>query len=90
MAAANPFVGHPDTPITAALSMAAITPDNSNDLPTLVRLIYVGTTGNVQTIDSAGNTTVHKNVPSGSYLGPFRVARVTVTNTTATDMIGYV
>ena len=59
------------------------------EMPFVARQIYVGTGGDVALTDSAGNTVVHKNVPSGAYLGPFFVHAVPVADTTADDMIGY-
>ncbi len=70
--------------------MFAITPDNTNELATVVRAIFVGVAGDVSVVDTAGNTVVHKNCAAGSYIGPFRVKQVTVSNTTATNLIGYV
>lgn len=90
MAAIDKFNSHAASPISPALSMAAITPSDSADLANVARMIFVGTGGNVVVVDTAGNTVTHKNVASGSYIGPFKVARVNATNTTATDMIGYI
>ena len=74
----------------AALSLVTIVPDDNTDLGNAVRMIYVGTGGDVVVIDSRGNTVTHKNAGSGSYLGPFSVTRVVSTGTSAGDMIGYV
>lgn len=89
MPAAQPFSTNQPSPISPALSMVAITTSDATDLTTAVRMIYVGVGGDVSVIDTAGNTVVHKNAPTGAYLGPFSVARVTATNTTATNLIGY-
>ncbi|MGB4060886.1 MAG: hypothetical protein WBK26_11785 [Burkholderiaceae bacterium] len=60
------------------------------DLDYVCRMLYVGTGGDVVVRDLAtGATITHKNVGSGTYLGPFLVDRVT-TATTATDIVGYV
>lgn len=74
----------------SAISMFSITKHDTNELPSVVRMIYVGGSGDVSVVDTRGNTVVHKGVSSGSYLGPFNVLKVTSTNTTATDLIGYV
>lgn len=89
MAVNKPF-GDEINSLGAALSMFAITTSDSNDLATSVRQIYVGVGGDVSVIDSKGNTVIHKNAATGSYLGPFNVVRVTTANTTATNLIGYV
>lgn len=89
MAANKPF-GDEVNSLGMALALVNITPNNSADLSEAVRMIYVGVGGDVSVIDTRGNTAVHKNAASGSYLGPFSVSRVTVTNTTATNLIGYV
>lgn len=75
---------------SGAIELRTITPSNTEDQPYVVRQIYVGVGGDVALMDTMGNSTVHKNVASGQYLGPFNIARVLVTGTTATDMVGYV
>jgi hypothetical protein len=90
MPAAKPFTAAGNGPLSPALRMLAITPDNSNDVATAFRMIYVGTGGDVVVVDTEGNTVTHKNAGSGTYLGPFQVARVMATNTTAQNLIGYV
>ncbi len=88
--AVNPLVTAPVSRVAPALSMFAITKDDANELATVVRAIYVGTTGDVNVIDTAGNTVLHKAVPAGAYIGPFSVKAVRATGTTAADMVGYV
>ncbi len=89
MPAINPFPAQAVAIETPALRMLDITPSDANDAARVLRMVYVGTGGNVDLVDTEGNIVLHKNVPSGSYLGPFRVARVKATRTTATDLIGY-
>lgn len=89
MPAQNPYQNLPAAAQSPAASMVAITKADA-DLPTVIRQLYVGTGGDVSLTDTAGNTVPHKNVPSGSYLGPFFVTRVNATGTTAADMVGYV
>lgn len=72
-----------------SIALADITPSDSADLPTMARLIYVGVGGDVVVIDINGVTVTHKNAPTGGYLGPFAVARVKATGTTATNLIAY-
>lgn len=73
-----------------AMRVVAVTPNDSADMTYVARMLYVGTGGNVCLVDTSGNETTHKNVPSGSYLGPFKMARVKATNTTAADILAYV
>jgi len=77
------FVGGP------ALRLVAITPANS-DLTEVIRWIYVGGVGDVTVIDTVGNTVVFKAVPVGTILGPFYIAQVKSTGTTATQLVGFV
>lgn len=90
MPAINPFANNNPIASSPAISLVAITPSDSTDLTTAVRSIYVGVGGDVCVIDTAGNTVTHVGAPQGSYLGPFTVARVKATGTTATNLIGYV
>ena len=71
-------------------SVLAITPNDSNDLAYLVRLIYVGTAGDVSVIDAKGNTAIFKNCTAGSHVGGAPIARVKVTGTTASNLVGLV
>jgi len=73
-----------------AFYMTAITPSDTVDLVDALVSIYVGVGGDVCVIDTAGNTVTHVGAPQGGYIGPFSVARVKATGTTATNLIGYV
>ena len=88
----NPYENFSLSPTSPAQSLFTITPNSGADLPNIARMIYVGVGGDVVLIDSKGTTVTHKNVPSGSYIGPFYAARVMAlgSGTTATDMVGYV
>jgi hypothetical protein len=90
MPASNLFSSYQVTPQSPALGLVAITPSDSADLSTAVRSIYVGVGGDVCVIDTAGNTVTHVGAPQGGYLGPFAVARVKATGTTASSLIGYI
>ncbi len=90
MPATNIFSVNQPTPQSPAVSMVAITPSDDTDLTTAVRSIYIGVGGDVCVIDTAGNTVTHVGAPQGGYIGPFHVARVKATGTTATSLIGYV
>lgn len=66
---------------------AAVTPNDSADLATTSRALYVGTGGDVAVIladDSAAVTLV--SVPAGSVL-PVRAKRVMDTGTSATNIV---
>ena len=89
MPAYNHFGNTPNS-MGGAIKLANITPADGADLNDVVRLIYVGVSGNVATTDTQGNNVIHYNAPSGGYIGPFSVARVLATGTTATNLIGYV
>lgn len=90
MGATNPFSNFAAGPNSPALSLVAIVTSDTTDLVQTVRQIYVGVAGDVTVVDSQGNTVTHKNVPQGAYIGPFCVARVKATGTTATNLVGYV
>lgn len=64
----------------------AVTPSDSVNLRYECSAIYVGTGGDVATVNETGTVTVYKNVPTGSYIyGEFR--RVNATDTGASDMV---
>lgn len=70
--------------------MAAITPDNSNDLPQACKAIYVGGAGNISIIQlsdiAAATPIVFTAVPVGTII-PIVARRVRVTGTTASLLI---
>ena len=74
-----------DSPYDAA---AAITPDDSNDLATNTRSLYVGGAGNISVdMVSSGSSVVFVGMLAGeSY--PLRCKRVRSTSTTATNVVG--
>jgi hypothetical protein len=91
MPAANAFPGYSNSPSGPAISLVAITPSDSTDLVTLIRDIRVGDVGgDVTVVTSDGVTITFKSTLPGERLGPFLVARVKVTGTAATNMVGYV
>lgn len=72
-----------------ALQTFAVTPSDTDDLKVVCRRFFVGTGGDVSLVDTAGNTLVHKNVPSGSYIGDAYFSKVKQTGTSALDIIAY-
>lgn len=77
---------HLESPAEGAFS---ITPNDSTDLTTSTRSIYIGGDGdlNVDMID--GTTVLFTAVKAGSVI-PIRVSRVRSTSTTATALVGLV
>jgi len=71
--------------LTPADGAAAITPDDSNDLPTRSRAIYVGVSGHIKMTMVNGDIVTRKNVPVGEW--PWRVKRIWATGTTASELI---
>lgn len=65
---------------------AAVTPNDSTDLTTIARALYVGGAGNVKIDAADGSTVTFSGVLAGSIL-PVRVARVYSTGTTATNIV---
>ena len=82
------FENFSQSPIAPASRLVAITPADDN-LVYACRMLYVGNGGTVVVRDLFGTVVTHENVPSGSYIGPFVIDRVTDA-TTATGIIGYV
>ena len=72
-----------------AFDLLAITPNDSTDFTYFVRKIYVGNAGNVRVRTMAGSYITFYNVDQGQELGPFMIDRVTVTGTTATNLVGF-
>jgi len=65
----------------------AITPNNSVDLATNTRAIYIGGNGNISLITVGGNTVTFVGLLAGTLL-PIRASRVNSTSTTATNLVG--
>lgn len=62
---------------------AAVTPNDSVDLPAVSRALWVGGAGNVSVLTADGSTLTFSGVPAGHML-PIRATRVRSTGTTAT------
>lgn len=70
-----------------ALGAFPVTPNDSTDLATTARALYVGGAGNVSIDDLSGRTAVvFTAVPAGMIL-PVRAKRVRATGTTATNIV---
>lgn len=70
-----------------ARSAAAVTPNDSADLPTSCRALYVGAGGDIKVTMAGGDTVTFTSVPQGMVL-PIRAARVWATGTTAASLVG--
>jgi hypothetical protein len=76
--------------IAPAARLTAITKSDSTVYSPLIRAIYVGVGGNINVVDSAGNTVLFVGVPQGAVLGPFAVSKVMSASTTAGSMVGFI
>jgi hypothetical protein len=65
---------------------AAVTPNDSTDLPISSRGLWVGGGGSIVIITTKGDEVTLAGVPGGSLL-PIRAARVKATGTTATSIV---
>lgn len=75
-------------PNDPALSAAAVTPNDSADLPNFARMLYVGVGGSTKDIKVTtlnGDTVTLKNVPTGILMVQAR--RVWSAGTTASEII---
>ena len=71
--------------ITPADGAAAVTPHDST--ANAYRCLYVGGAGNVAVEMVNGDEATFVGVPAGTFM-PIRVAKVKLTNTTATNIVG--
>jgi hypothetical protein len=74
------------TSIAPYCRFAAVTPNDSTDLPSVSEAIMVGAAGNVVVNDAQGNTTTLTGLQPG-VVYPFRVTRIKATLTTATGIV---
>jgi hypothetical protein len=84
----DPFATASDSLIAPARHAFSITPQDGVALPTATKAIYIGTSGdiNLRAVGS-GNFVLVRNIPSGTVLA-IRVAAVSASGTTATDIVG--
>jgi len=86
---ADPYFKIPSSVSDPAAHCYAVTPNDSIDIPTTAKAIYVGTTGDIKVElagDNVGVATVFKTVPAGAFL-PIRARRIWATGTTATNIV---
>lgn len=68
----------------------AVTPHNTNNLPSVTTGLYIGTTGDVVVLLSKDTVAVtFKNVPAGTVLD-VAAKKVLATGTTATNILGLI
>ena len=81
------FADHKVTLNSPAESAAAITPNDTNDLASIPRAIYIGTSGDLAVIPKDGDApVVFKSVAAGSILS-VRAKRLMATGTTAGNLV---
>jgi len=81
----DPFENHATGLTSPARSAFEITPNDSTDLSSVTRALWVGTEGDVVVIMQSGDEVTFSTV---SGLLPIAVSRVKSTNTTASDIVG--
>ena len=81
------FSNHESGLDSPAKNAVAVTPNDSTDLTTAARALYIGGAGDV-VVDmvGTGSTITFAGVPAGTIL-PIRAARVRSTSTTATSIV---
>ena len=84
----DPFESSSDSLIAPAKSAFAIIPDDTADLPSATKAVYVGTGGDItaRPVDSDIDV-LFRNVVAGTIL-PVRIRAVRVGGTTAADLVG--
>ncbi|MEM7703264.1 MAG: hypothetical protein AAF251_15105 [Pseudomonadota bacterium] len=84
----DPFANALESVVAPATDCFAITPDDSADLTTATKALFVGVGGDVVLRPVAGDTDVtFRNLPDGSVLD-VRVRAIRSTGTTAGSLVG--
>lgn len=86
MAGNDRYAGMGDDLLSPADHAAAVTPSDSQQLPTASKRLWVGGAGNVALVTVGGDTVTYASVPAGTYL-KVRAAQVLATGTTATNIV---
>lgn len=76
-------------PTWPSAKCAAVTPSDSVNFTAEVRMLYVGTGGDVVVVNNDDTTVTFKNTISGSTIGPFFIKRVNNTSTTASNLVAF-
>lgn len=69
-----------------ALDFFAVTPSDTDALPSKARSLFIGGAGNVSVINASGTAVVFVGVQAGTVL-PIQTSQVTAADTSATDII---
>lgn len=83
---ADPFADRATGLDSPARNAAAVTPNDSTDLTTTARALWVGGAGDVSVITAGGDTVTLEGAAAGGII-PVCVSRVRATGTTATDIV---
>lgn len=83
---ADPFESNRAGLDSPAENAAAVTPNDSADLATVARALWIGGAGDVSVITVGGDTVTLAGATAGSII-PARVSRVRSTGTTATSIV---
>lgn len=82
----DPFAGTGDDLLGPADNAAAVTPNDTANLPTYSKRLWIGGAGNVKLTTVGGSTVTYTSVPAGTYL-QVRAQQVFASGTTATNII---
>jgi hypothetical protein len=82
----DPFSNHESGLTSPIRNIAAVTPNNDADLPTVSRALYIGTGGTLKVTMQGGMTETFVGVLAGVWY-PFSVKRVWATGTTAASIV---
>ena len=83
---ADAFASHASGLDSPAHRLAAVTPNDSADLASASRALYIGGAGDVSVVTVGGDTVTLSGAQAGSII-PVRVSRVRSTGTTATNIV---
>jgi len=76
-------------PTWPSITLVAVTKSDATVYAPPLRQLYVGLGGDLVVETQEGTTITFKNVPAGSFVGPFFVSKVKAA-TTAGDIVGFV
>lgn len=77
-------------PMWPASKLVEITKSDVTTYAPHIRLIYVGTAGDVTVVSADDDEVTFVGVPAGQYVGPFFAKKVMSTGTTASNMVGFI
>lgn len=81
---ADQFENHASGLASPAQHAAAVTPNDSTDLTSASRALFVGSAGDISVIMAGGETVTFANASGWM---PIRVSRVRATDTTASNIV---